>query len=94
MKTCGGVDVYIYPRILDLGNTLRRMDRLPPPPGGGGSPQRSCIGGWVGLRIGLDDVGKRTVLTLSGLELRPLGRPAHSQSLCQLLYDDGSITSL
>jgi hypothetical protein len=31
-------------------------------------------------RAGLDDVEKRKFLTLSGLELRPLGRPARTQS--------------
>jgi hypothetical protein len=36
---------------------------------------------WVGPRAGLDDVEKRKFLTLPGLELRPLGRPTHSQSL-------------
>jgi hypothetical protein len=35
----------------------------------------------MGLRIGLDNVEKRIFLTLPGLELRPLGRPARSQSL-------------
>jgi hypothetical protein len=39
----------------------------------------------VGLRAGLDDVEKRKFLTLPGLELRPLGRPARSQSLSRLL---------
>jgi hypothetical protein len=35
---------------------------------------------------GLDDVEKRKFLTLPGLELRPLGRPARSQSLYRLRY--------
>jgi hypothetical protein len=35
----------------------------------------------VGPTAGLDDVEKRKFLTLLGLELRPLGRPARSQSL-------------
>jgi hypothetical protein len=39
------------------------------------------IGGWVDPRAGLDDVEKRKFLTLLGLELRPLSRPARSQSL-------------
>jgi hypothetical protein len=39
------------------------------------------IGGWVGSRTGLDHVERRQILPLSGLELRPLGRPARSQSL-------------
>jgi hypothetical protein len=44
------------------------------------------IGGWVGPRADLDDVEKRKFLTLPGLELRLLGRPARSQSLCQSRY--------
>jgi hypothetical protein len=40
----------------------------------------------VDLRAGLDDAEKRKFLTLLGLELRPLGRPAHSQSLYRLCY--------
>jgi hypothetical protein len=35
----------------------------------------------VDPRAGLDDVEKRKFLTLPALELRPLGRPARSQSL-------------
>jgi hypothetical protein len=41
---------------------------------------------WVDPRSGLDDVEKRKFLTLPGLELRPLGRPARSQSLYRLRY--------
>jgi hypothetical protein len=40
----------------------------------------------VGPRAGLDDVEKRKFLTLPGLELRLLGRPARSQSLYRLSY--------
>jgi hypothetical protein len=40
----------------------------------------------VGPRASLDDVVKREFLTLPGLELRPLGRPARSQSLYRLGY--------
>jgi hypothetical protein len=54
---------------------------LPP---GKEPPDTQWIGGWVGLRAGLDDVEKRKFLTLSGLELRPLGRSARSQSLYRL----------
>jgi hypothetical protein len=42
--------------------------------------------GWVGPRSGLDDVEKRKFLTLPGLELKLLGRPAHSQSLYPTRY--------
>jgi hypothetical protein len=34
---------------------------------------------------GMDDVEKRKFLTLAGLELRHLGRPARSQSLSRLV---------
>jgi hypothetical protein len=40
----------------------------------------------VGLRIGLDDIERRKFLPLPGLELRPLRRPARSQSIYRLRY--------
>jgi hypothetical protein len=40
----------------------------------------------MGPIAGLDDVEKRKILPLLGLEFRPLGRPAHSQSLYRLRY--------
>jgi hypothetical protein len=40
----------------------------------------------VDPRAGLDDAEKRKFLILPGLELRLLGRPAHSQSLYGLRY--------
>jgi hypothetical protein len=49
-------------------------------------PGTQWIGGWVGLRASLDGVEKRRFLTLPGLELRPLCRPACSQSLYRLRY--------
>jgi hypothetical protein len=48
------------------------------------APSAHWIGGSVGPRTGLDDVEKRKFLTLPGLELRTLGRPARSQSLYRL----------
>jgi hypothetical protein len=42
------------------------------------------IRGWVGPRAGLGDVEKRKFMTLPGLELRPLGRPARSQSVSRV----------
>jgi hypothetical protein len=36
------------------------------------------IGGWVDPTVGLHDVEKRKFLTLLGLKLRPVGRPARS----------------
>jgi hypothetical protein len=40
----------------------------------------------VDPRGGLDDLENKKFLTLPGLELRPLSRPAHSQSLYRLRY--------
>jgi hypothetical protein len=40
----------------------------------------------VDPRAGLDHMEKRKFLTLPGLELRPLGRVARSQSLYRLRY--------
>jgi hypothetical protein len=40
----------------------------------------------VDPRAGLDDLEKRKFLTLPGLELQPLSRPACSQTLYRLLY--------
>jgi hypothetical protein len=39
------------------------------------------IGGWVGPRTSLDDVETRKILLVPELVLRPLARPARSQSL-------------
>jgi hypothetical protein len=85
MKMHGGVDVYI-----DIVLTLA-LD------GGEGSASCACyftlmerapgthwMGGWVDLRASLDDVEKRKFLTLLGLDLQPLGCPAHRQSLYRL----------
>jgi hypothetical protein len=38
----------------------------------------------VGPRAGLEDVEERKYITLPGLEIRPLGRPARSLSLYRL----------
>jgi hypothetical protein len=48
------------------------------------APGAHFIEGWMSPRFGLDDVGKRTFFILPGLELRPLSRPAGSQSLYRL----------
>jgi hypothetical protein len=71
MKTYGGVDVQIHVFLSTSGE---------------GAPGTHVIGGWVGHTASLDDVEKRKFLTLPGLELRPLGRPARSQSLYRLRY--------
>jgi hypothetical protein len=50
------------------------------------APRIHWLGGWVGPTAGLEDMEKWTFFTLPGLELRPLGRPARSQSLYRLSY--------
>jgi hypothetical protein len=52
----------------------------------GKSVRYSLDRSWVGPRVGLDDMEKRKFLTVPGLELRPLGRPACSQTLYRLSY--------
>jgi hypothetical protein len=82
MKTYGAVDVYIH---VFLTSALGGEWSLSLRPGERASGTH-YIGGWVESRAGLDDVEKRKVLTLPALELRPLGRPARSQSLYLLSY--------
>jgi hypothetical protein len=50
------------------------------------APGTHLIGGWVGPRTHLDDLEKRKISSLPGLELGPLGCPACSQSLYRLHY--------
>jgi hypothetical protein len=50
------------------------------------TPVTHCMEGWVDPRTSLDEVEKRKFLTLPGLELQPVGRPAPIQSLYRLLY--------
>jgi hypothetical protein len=50
------------------------------------APGTHWIGGWVVPRAGLDDEERINFLTLPGLELQPLCRPARSQSLYRLSY--------
>jgi hypothetical protein len=40
--------------------------------------------GWVGPRTGVDDVGRKKILPLPGLELRPLGRRASRYTECAI----------
>jgi hypothetical protein len=87
MKAYGGVDIQIHVFLTSalVGGewSASRPSRFTP---GEGARGTHWIGGWVGPRAGLDDVEKRKFLTIPGLELRPLGRPARSQSLYQLRY--------
>jgi hypothetical protein len=82
-----GVDIWIY---VFLTSTLicgecpvSRSDSFTP---GERTPGTDWIGGWMDLRTDLNDAKKRKILPLPGLELRPLGRPARSQSLCRVHY--------
>jgi hypothetical protein len=72
--------------ILDLVTEWRQVVRftLWPLYPGERTPRTHWIGSQVGLRTGMDGVEK--FLNLPGLELRPLGPPARSQSLCTLRY--------
>jgi hypothetical protein len=92
MKAYVGVDVWIH---TVLTSTLV---------GGEWSASRTChftpgervpstywIGGRVDPRASLDEVEKRKFLTLPGLKLRPLGRPARSQSLYRLSYPGSQV---
>jgi hypothetical protein len=86
MKVYGGVDVQIHIFLTSAlvgsqWSALRPCRFIP-----GETPGSHWIGGWMDPRASLDDVEERKSLTLSGLELRPLGRPARSQSLCRLRY--------
>jgi hypothetical protein len=63
-----------------LASRLSRFNPLDKAPG------THWIGGWVGRTTGLDDVERRKMLPLLGLELRPLGRPAGNQLLYRLCY--------
>jgi hypothetical protein len=80
MKAYGGVNVYIH---LFLISALARGEWSASRPGRFIPEERApCthwIGGLVDPRAGLDDVEKRTFLTLQVIEIRPLDRPARSQ---------------
>jgi hypothetical protein len=86
VKAYGGVDVYIHiflTSALVWGEcSASSRCRFTPRKR---VPRTHWIGGWVYPPAGLDDVEKRKC-TPPGLELRPLGRPARSQSLYRLSY--------
>jgi hypothetical protein len=81
MKTYGGVDVEIH---VFFTSALFGGEWSASQPGrftsGERAPVIHWIGGWVGSRTGLDVVEERKFLPPPGLELRPLGCPASSQS--------------
>jgi hypothetical protein len=88
MNTYGGVDVYIH---ILLTSALVGGEWSASRPGCFTPEQRApavhWIEGWVGAETSLDDIARRKILPLRGLELRPLGRPARSQSLYLLLIN-------
>jgi hypothetical protein len=87
MKTYGGVDasIHIFLTSALVGGewSASRLGRFT---SGERAPGAHWIEDWVGSRTGLDDVKRRKILPLPGLELRPLSRPARSQSLYRLSY--------
>jgi hypothetical protein len=86
MKTYGGVDVYIHlfltPELVGAKWSASRPWRFTP---GARAPGTHWIGDCVGPRAGLDDTEKIKFLTLPGLELGSLNRPAHSHALTWIL---------
>jgi hypothetical protein len=66
-----------------VSGQLHARAALPP---GERAPGTHWVRGWVDPKEDLDDVEKRKFMTLPGLELRPLGRLARSQSLYRLRY--------
>jgi hypothetical protein len=94
MKAYGGIGC-IDPHFLDLGTSWKQWSASRPCrfTSGERAPGTHWIGGWMGPRAGLDDVEKRKLLILPGIELRPLGRPARSQSLYRLSYPGSWVTA-
>jgi hypothetical protein len=92
MKANGVVDIEIH---IVLTSALAGGEWSPSYPcrftPGERAPGTHWIGGWMGARAGLDDVEKRQFLTLPGLELLSIGRPARSQSLYRLSYPGSKI---
>jgi 2-polyprenyl-6-methoxyphenol hydroxylase-like FAD-dependent oxidoreductase len=89
LKTYGGVDVevrFFLTSALFGGEWSASRPACFAP--GERVPGTHWIGGWVGPRTGLDDMEKWKFFPPPGLELRPLGRPARSQSLYRLRYPE------
>jgi hypothetical protein len=82
MKAYGGLDVQSH---IFLASALAGGEWSASCPGrftpGERAPVTHWIGGWVNPRACPDDLEKTKLLILPGLELRPLSRPARSQSL-------------
>jgi hypothetical protein len=84
---CGEAAEYYLLEYYDVQPERSFTDVAALPPGKEPPPPRThWIGGWVDPRAGMGNVEKRKFLTLPGLQLRSLGRPARSQSLYRLRY--------
>jgi hypothetical protein len=94
MKTYG--NGCIDPHFLDLGTSWRWVISFTPRTlyPRERAPGIHCIGGWVDPRAGLNYMENWKFLTLLRLELRPLCRPARSQSLYRLRYPGSLILTL
>jgi hypothetical protein len=66
---------------MEVSGQFHAPDALPP---GKEPPGTQWIGGWLGPRSGLDEVERRKILQLTGLEQRPLAPPSRSYSLYRL----------
>jgi hypothetical protein len=86
MKTYGGVDAHIHV-VLTLAlvgcEWLASCPSIFTP---GKEPQYPLDRRLSGPQTSLDAVEKKKLLTLPGLELQPLSRPARNQSLYRLRY--------
>jgi hypothetical protein len=83
MKAYGVVDVQIH---IFLKSALVGGEWSASRPGSFTPGKEHWRGGWMGPSDSMDNVETKRLLTLPGLEPRPLSRPARSQSLYQLRY--------
>jgi hypothetical protein len=95
MKAYARVDVQIHIFLIStlVGGewSASRPGRFTP---GERAPGPHLIEGLVDPKAGPDDLERRKLLTLPGLELRSAGRPARSQSLYRLLYPGSRLVTL
>jgi ribosome modulation factor len=83
-----GYLMYMYPHILILSTycMLVFSFRFRPLYPFRNSPRKQWLGGWMGPRPSINDVERRKILPVPGLELQSLGHQSHSQSLYRLRY--------
>jgi hypothetical protein len=87
IKTYGGVDVLIH--LFDVGTRWNLMISFTPPPL---FPREIASGThwlrrYVGPRTGMDDMERRKILPLQGLEVQPLGRPVQRGRSVNICHD-------